>query len=180
MTGPQLPGPHVLPGPSSKFRHAQGTVLHRDTHITNLKGLSLTTPGESDGFCANPQRVAVPLVGSGGQVAVLEVRALDPHSLGSPECSKPRAPTPDMACMSLQGCIFILVLQMGPPRGTTEAQWLVTAMSVGTLGTAGLRPDLPPHCPLHCRGSHIWCLEATAQGWDPTKGLCLLSPASQN
>lgn len=65
---------HSLLGPSSKFRHAQGTVLHRDTHITNLKGLSLTTPGESDGFCANPQRVAMPLVGSGGQVAVLELR----------------------------------------------------------------------------------------------------------
>lgn len=64
------------PGPSSKFRHAQGTVLHRDSHITNLKGLNLTTPGESDGFCANRLRVAVPLLSSGGQVAVLEVRAL--------------------------------------------------------------------------------------------------------
>ena len=66
--------PCRLPGPSSKFRHAQGTVLHRDSHITNLKGLNLTTPGESDGFCANRLRVAVPLLSSGGQVAVLEVR----------------------------------------------------------------------------------------------------------
>ena len=79
----QGPSPHVAPcpccpphpGPSSKFRHAQGTVLHRDSHITNLKGLNLTTPGESDGFCANHLRVAVPLLSSGGQVAVLEVRA---------------------------------------------------------------------------------------------------------
>eukprot|EP00070_Physeter_catodon_P033063 XP_028339957.1 coronin-7 [Physeter catodon] len=63
-----------LLGPSSKFRHAQGTVLHRDSHITNLKGLNLTTPGESDGFCANQQRVAMPLLSSGGQVAVLELR----------------------------------------------------------------------------------------------------------
>lgn len=63
-----------LLGPSSKFRHAQGTVLHRDSHITNLKGLNLTTPGESDGFCANRLRVAVPLLSSGGQVAVLELR----------------------------------------------------------------------------------------------------------
>lgn len=62
-------------GPSSKFRHAQGTVLHRDSHITNLKGLNLTTPSESDGFCANRLRVAIPLLSSGGQVAVLEVRA---------------------------------------------------------------------------------------------------------
>lgn len=76
----RAPSPHMAPcpccppGPSSKFRHAQGTVLHRDSHITNLKGLNLTTPGESDGFCANWQRVAMPLLSSGGQVAVLEVR----------------------------------------------------------------------------------------------------------
>lgn len=70
--------PHRPPGPSSKFRHAQGSILHRDSHISNLKGLNLTTPGESDGFCANRLRVAVPLLSSGGQVAVLEVRAL-PH-----------------------------------------------------------------------------------------------------
>lgn len=68
-------------GPSSKFRHAQGTVLHRDSHITNLKGLNLTTPGESDGFCANQLRVAVPLLSSGGQVAVLEVRVPTPPQL---------------------------------------------------------------------------------------------------
>ncbi|NXA41578.1 CORO7 protein, partial [Eudromia elegans] len=60
-------------GPSSRFRHAQGTVLHRDTHITNLRGLSLTTPGESDGFCANHERVALPLLSAGGQIAVLEL-----------------------------------------------------------------------------------------------------------
>ncbi|MCJ8739482.1 hypothetical protein PDJAM_G00047780, partial [Pangasius djambal] len=60
-------------GPSSKFRHIQGTVLHRDTHITNLRGMSLTTPGECDGFCANGQRVAVPLAIAGGQIAVLEL-----------------------------------------------------------------------------------------------------------
>ncbi|NXK57177.1 CORO7 protein, partial [Chauna torquata] len=60
-------------GPSSRFRHAQGAVLHRDTHITNLRGLSLTTPGESDGFCANHQRVALPLLSAGGQIAILEL-----------------------------------------------------------------------------------------------------------
>lgn len=70
--------PHHPPGPSSKFRHAQGSILHRDSHITNLKGLNLTTPGESDGFCANRLHVAVPLLSSGGQVAVLEVRILPP------------------------------------------------------------------------------------------------------
>ncbi|KAM5332108.1 coronin-7 [Glossophaga mutica] len=73
-TSPSQRSLQSLLGPSSKFRHAQGTVLHRDSHITNLKGLNLTTPGESDGFCANHLRVAVPLLSSGGQVAVLELQ----------------------------------------------------------------------------------------------------------
>uniref|UniRef100_A0A8K9WN78 Coronin n=1 Tax=Oncorhynchus mykiss TaxID=8022 RepID=A0A8K9WN78_ONCMY len=60
-------------GPSSKFRHLQGAVLHRDTHFTNLKGLNLTTPGECDGFCANRHRVAVPLATAGGQIAIFEL-----------------------------------------------------------------------------------------------------------
>ncbi|XP_009880266.1 PREDICTED: coronin-7-like [Charadrius vociferus] len=60
-------------GPSSRFRHTQGRVLHRDTHLTNLRGLSLTTPGECDGFCANNQRVALPLLSAGGQIAILEL-----------------------------------------------------------------------------------------------------------
>uniref|UniRef100_A0A671Y8T9 Coronin n=1 Tax=Sparus aurata TaxID=8175 RepID=A0A671Y8T9_SPAAU len=62
----------IVTRPTSKFRHIQGAVMHRDTHITNLRGLNLTTPGESDGFCANSQRVAVPLAISGGQIAILE------------------------------------------------------------------------------------------------------------
>nr|XP_023416526.1 coronin-7 isoform X3 [Cavia porcellus] len=73
-TSPSQKSLQSLLGPSSKFRHAQGTVLHRDSHITNLKGLNLTTPGESDGFCANQLHVAVPLLSSGGQVAVLELK----------------------------------------------------------------------------------------------------------
>ncbi|NWZ41364.1 CORO7 protein, partial [Brachypodius atriceps] len=77
--GPPLGGfralthPSLTAGPSSRFRHAQGRVLHRDHHVTNLRGLSLTTPGESDGFCANHQRVALPLLSAGGQIAVLEL-----------------------------------------------------------------------------------------------------------
>lgn len=59
-------------GPTSKFRHIQGAVSHRDTHVTNLRGLNLTTPGESDGFCVNRQRMAVPLAISGGQIAIFE------------------------------------------------------------------------------------------------------------
>ncbi|XP_043945267.1 coronin-7-like [Protopterus annectens] len=62
-----------ITGLSSKFRHVEGKVLHRDLHITNLKGLNLTVPGESDGFCVNQERVAVPLAAAGGQIAVLEI-----------------------------------------------------------------------------------------------------------
>ncbi|KAK2833452.1 hypothetical protein Q5P01_017341 [Channa striata] len=61
-----------LLGPTSKFRHIQGSVMHRDTHITNLRGLNLTTPGECDGFCVNRERVAVPLAIAGGQIAIFE------------------------------------------------------------------------------------------------------------
>ncbi|XP_051905594.1 coronin-7-like isoform X1 [Hippocampus zosterae] len=57
-------------GPTSKFRHIQGVVLHRDTHITNVRDLNLTTPGECDGFCANSQYAAVPLAIAGGQIAI--------------------------------------------------------------------------------------------------------------
>ncbi|XP_061701772.1 coronin-7-like isoform X1 [Syngnathoides biaculeatus] len=61
-----------LLGPSSKFRHIQGAVLHRDTHITNVRDLNLTTPGECDGFCVNRRHAAVPLAISGGQIAVFQ------------------------------------------------------------------------------------------------------------
>ncbi|XP_028310170.1 coronin-7-like isoform X1 [Gouania willdenowi] len=63
---------HSLLGPTSKFRHIQGVMMHKDTHITNIRGLNLTTPGECDGFCANSRYVAVPLSTSGGQIAIFE------------------------------------------------------------------------------------------------------------
>ncbi|KAM9392654.1 coronin-7 [Pholidichthys leucotaenia] len=63
---------HSMLGPTSKFRHIQGVVMHRDTHITNIRNLNLTTPGECDGFCTNSQRVAVPLAISGGQISICE------------------------------------------------------------------------------------------------------------
>uniref|UniRef100_A0A8C0IVV5 Coronin n=1 Tax=Chelonoidis abingdonii TaxID=106734 RepID=A0A8C0IVV5_CHEAB len=72
-TSPSQKSLQSILGPSSKFRHTLGTVLPRGTHITNLKGLNLTTPGESDGICANRLRVAIPLLSAGGQIAVLEL-----------------------------------------------------------------------------------------------------------
>ncbi|NWQ71022.1 CORO7 protein, partial [Neopipo cinnamomea] len=87
-------------GPSSRFRHAQGRVLHRDSHLTNLRGLSLTTPGECDGFCANHQRVALPLLTAGGQIAVLEL-------------SKPGR-LPDMAVPTIQNSVAVADLSWDP------------------------------------------------------------------
>nr|XP_020667641.1 coronin-7-like [Pogona vitticeps] len=75
---------HSLLGSSSGLRHIQGAVLHRSSHITNLRGLSLTTPGECDGFCANRKRVAVPLLSAGGQVAILEASRSPPPTSGVP------------------------------------------------------------------------------------------------
>ncbi|KAK2533450.1 coronin-7 [Columba guinea] len=87
-------------GPSSRFRHAQGRVLHRDTHLTNLRGLSLTTPGECDGFCANHQRVALPLLSAGGQIAILEL-------------SKPGR-LPDVAMPTIQNSTAVADLSWDP------------------------------------------------------------------
>ncbi|KAJ7413178.1 coronin-7-like protein [Willisornis vidua] len=87
-------------GPSSRFRHAQGRVLHRDSHLTNLRGLSITTPGESDGFCANHQRVALPLLSAGGQIAVLEL-------------SKPGR-LPDAAMPTIQNSVAVSDLSWDP------------------------------------------------------------------
>ncbi|NXY22631.1 CORO7 protein, partial [Atrichornis clamosus] len=87
-------------GPSSRFRHAQGRVLHRDCHLTNLRGLSLTTPGECDGFCANHQRVALPLLSAGGQIAVLEL-------------SKPGR-LPDTAVPTIQNSVAVADLTWDP------------------------------------------------------------------
>ncbi|GAB1299957.1 Coronin-7 [Apodemus speciosus] len=83
---------------------AGGSLLHRDSHITNLKGLNLTTPGESDGFCANRLRVAVPLLSSGGQVAVLEMRA---------KLQKPGR-LPDTALPTLQNGTAVMDLVWDP------------------------------------------------------------------
>ncbi|GAB6023962.1 hypothetical protein CHUAL_008692 [Chamberlinius hualienensis] len=57
----------------SKFRHLHGVPLHRSTHIENIRNLNTSIPGECDGFQVNQDRVALPLRGPGGQIAVLEL-----------------------------------------------------------------------------------------------------------
>ncbi|XP_071452405.1 coronin-7 isoform X1 [Hetaerina americana] len=60
-------------GRVSKFRHLKGTPLHKSTHIENVRNISRQISGECDGFHANPDRVAVPLSGPGGKIAVFEL-----------------------------------------------------------------------------------------------------------
>uniref|UniRef100_A0A182MAM5 Coronin n=1 Tax=Anopheles culicifacies TaxID=139723 RepID=A0A182MAM5_9DIPT len=66
-------------GRVSKFRHLKGTPGHKSTHIENIRNLSRQIPGECDGFQANAERVAVPIAGAGGKIAVLELN--DPGRL---------------------------------------------------------------------------------------------------
>ncbi|KAK9686045.1 WD domain, G-beta repeat [Popillia japonica] len=60
-------------GRVSKFRHLKGTPAHKSQHIENIRNLSRQISGECDGFSANPKRVAVPLSGPGGKIAIFEV-----------------------------------------------------------------------------------------------------------
>ncbi|XP_058442943.1 coronin-7 isoform X3 [Malaya genurostris] len=60
-------------GRVSKFRHLKGTPGHKTTHIENIRNLSRQIPGECDGFQANSERVAVPISGAGGKIAIFEL-----------------------------------------------------------------------------------------------------------
>uniref|UniRef100_A0A1B6F9M1 Coronin n=1 Tax=Cuerna arida TaxID=1464854 RepID=A0A1B6F9M1_9HEMI len=60
-------------GRVSKFRHLKGTPAHKSAHIENIRNLSRQISGECDGFHANSERVAVPLSGPGGKIAVFEL-----------------------------------------------------------------------------------------------------------
>ncbi|KAG4075646.1 hypothetical protein HA402_003471 [Bradysia odoriphaga] len=60
-------------GKVSKFRHLKGTPGHKSTHIENIRNISRQIPGECNGFHANHKRVAVPISGPGGKIAVYEL-----------------------------------------------------------------------------------------------------------
>ncbi|KAL0269016.1 UNVERIFIED_CONTAM: hypothetical protein PYX00_010761 [Menopon gallinae] len=60
-------------GRVSKFRHLKGTPTHKSTFIENIRNVSRQVTGECDGFHANSERVAVPLSGPGGKIAVFEL-----------------------------------------------------------------------------------------------------------
>lgn len=56
---------------TSKFRHLQGTPMHKSNNIENVRNLSISLPGDSDAFQVNQKFVAYPLSGPGGQIAVV-------------------------------------------------------------------------------------------------------------
>ena len=93
-----------IKGRVAKFRHLHGTVMPRNTHLENFRGLDNALPTECNGFhgtffyllllllnkkqstkrkltlffflsfSGNPERVAVPLNGPGGRIAILELK----------------------------------------------------------------------------------------------------------
>jgi hypothetical protein len=60
-------------GRVSKFKHLKGDVILKG-RFDNLKNLSRTVPAECDYFHANADRVAVPITGPGGKIAVFEAK----------------------------------------------------------------------------------------------------------
>ncbi|XP_074621834.1 coronin-7-like [Acropora palmata] len=76
---------------ASKFRHLHGTPMHKSKNIENVRNLSISLPGDSDGFQVNRDFVAYPLSGPGGQIAVV--------SLTNP-CRLPDAGMPTIQCGS--------------------------------------------------------------------------------
>ena len=71
MTSSSNKSRSIFGGRLSKFKHLKGEVMLKGK-FDNLKNLSKTVPGESNGFAANPDRVAVPISGPGGKIAVFE------------------------------------------------------------------------------------------------------------
>jgi len=64
-------GKSIFGGRLSKFKHLKGDVVLKGK-FDNLKNLSRTVPGESNFFHANPDRVAVPIAGPGGKIAIFD------------------------------------------------------------------------------------------------------------
>lgn len=58
---------------ASKFRHLHGKPMHKSNNIENVRNLSISLPGDSDGFQVNQDFVVYPLSGPGGQIAVVSV-----------------------------------------------------------------------------------------------------------
>ena len=61
-------------GRLTKFKHVTGKPLHKSQHFDNLNNLSKSSSTESDIFQVNLTRIAVPLGGPGGKVAVFDLK----------------------------------------------------------------------------------------------------------
>uniref|UniRef100_A0A1X7U457 Coronin n=1 Tax=Amphimedon queenslandica TaxID=400682 RepID=A0A1X7U457_AMPQE len=58
---------------SSKVRYIEGYQLHKSTFLEKIPSLCKSIPGDSDGFAANRDRVAVALAGAGNRIAIFEL-----------------------------------------------------------------------------------------------------------
>jgi len=59
-------------GRTTKFKHFKGSTMAKSMHFENLKNLSKSSATECDIIHANTDRVAIPLTGPGGKIAVFE------------------------------------------------------------------------------------------------------------
>lgn len=124
-------------GRVSKFRHLKGNPGHKSTHIENIRNISRQISGECDGFHANRERVAVPLSGPGGRIAVLELSRAGKLPDGVIPALVHGANVMDFAwdpfnCSRLavacdDGLIKLWIIKPGgltEPTNTPEAQWI--------------------------------------------------------
>jgi coronin-7 len=57
---------------SSKFRHIEGSIAHKSTHIESMPDLNRTIPGDSNAFSCNSKLMAVAPNMPGGQIAIIQ------------------------------------------------------------------------------------------------------------
>uniref|UniRef100_A0A224X661 Coronin n=1 Tax=Panstrongylus lignarius TaxID=156445 RepID=A0A224X661_9HEMI len=137
-------------GRVSKYRHLKGTPAHKSQFIENVRNVSRQISGECDGFHCNSDRVAVPLGGAGGKLAIFEL-------------SKP-GKLPDGVTPTLVNANTIMDFQWDPfdnrriavgcDDGTVKL-WLVPE--------GGLtEPTNSPHAILQAHTEKIYCLK-----WHP-------------
>jgi len=73
LNEPQAQNRNSRFGRVTKFRHMKGTALHKSKHFDNLKNLSKSVPAECEYIQVNSDRLAIPLAGPGGKLAILEL-----------------------------------------------------------------------------------------------------------
>ena len=70
---------------TSKFRHIEGVLMHKNNNIENIRNLSMSTFGECDSLQVNSEFVAWLIAGPGGQIAVHQVcQSFVPNISSSP------------------------------------------------------------------------------------------------